>query len=29
MEPRVEVAPGEILQGEYFPTVWDHGPKPQ
>jgi ectoine hydroxylase-related dioxygenase (phytanoyl-CoA dioxygenase family) len=26
MEHRVEVAPGEILQGDYFPTVWDHGP---
>jgi phytanoyl-CoA hydroxylase len=26
MEPRVTVAPGEVLAGEYFPTVWDHGP---
>jgi phytanoyl-CoA hydroxylase len=26
MEHRVTVKPGEILQGEYFPTVWDHGP---
>ncbi len=28
MEKRVEVKPGEILQGRYFPTVWDHGPVP-
>lgn len=26
MERRVEVKPGEVLQGEYFPTVWDNGP---
>ncbi|HXG23814.1 MAG TPA: phytanoyl-CoA dioxygenase family protein [Chthonomonadales bacterium] len=26
VEHRVTVKPGEILQGEYFPTVWDHGP---
>ncbi|MDQ3815759.1 MAG: phytanoyl-CoA dioxygenase family protein [Armatimonadota bacterium] len=26
VEHRVSVAPGEILQGEFFPTVWDHGP---
>lgn len=26
MEHRVTVAPGEVLQGEFFPTVWDHGP---
>ena len=26
MEHRVEVEPGEILTGPYFPTVWDHGP---
>ncbi len=26
MEPRVTVKPGEILEGEYFPRVWDHGP---
>jgi phytanoyl-CoA hydroxylase len=26
MERRVSVAPGEILQGEYFPTVWNDGP---
>jgi phytanoyl-CoA hydroxylase len=26
MEKRVTVQPGEILEGEYFPTVWDHGP---
>jgi phytanoyl-CoA hydroxylase len=23
---RIKVKPGEILQGEFFPTVWDHGP---
>ncbi|MBI3911946.1 MAG: phytanoyl-CoA dioxygenase family protein [Armatimonadetes bacterium] len=26
VEHHVEVAPGEILQGRHFPTVWDHGP---
>jgi ectoine hydroxylase-related dioxygenase (phytanoyl-CoA dioxygenase family) len=26
MEHRVEVPPGEVLKGEHFPTVWDHGP---
>lgn len=26
MERRVTVPPGEELTGEYFPTVWDHGP---
>ncbi len=26
MEPRVTVKPGEVLQGEFFPTVWDNGP---
>lgn len=26
MERRVTVQPGEILQGEYFPLVWDNGP---
>jgi ectoine hydroxylase-related dioxygenase (phytanoyl-CoA dioxygenase family) len=26
MEHRVTVQPGEPLAGEYFPTVWDHGP---
>jgi ectoine hydroxylase-related dioxygenase (phytanoyl-CoA dioxygenase family) len=26
MERRVEVRPGEILRGKFFPTVWDHGP---
>ncbi len=26
VEHRVTVQPGEILQGEYFPTVWDRGP---
>ena len=25
MEHRVSVAPGEILQGEFFPTVWNGG----
>ncbi len=28
MEHRVRVRPGEILQGDFFPTVWDHGPVP-
>jgi len=28
VEHRVTVKPGEILQGDYFPTVWDHGPVP-
>ncbi len=22
----VDVEPGELLTGHYFPTVWDHGP---
>jgi len=26
VEHRVTVRPGDILQGEFFPTVWDHGP---
>ncbi len=26
MQHRVTVEPGEILQGEHFPTVWDNGP---
>ena len=26
MEHRVEVKPGEVLAGEFFPTVWDRGP---
>lgn len=26
MEHRVEVQPGEVLTGRYFPTVWDGGP---
>ncbi len=26
VEHRVTVKPGETLQGEYFPTVWDKGP---
>jgi phytanoyl-CoA hydroxylase len=26
VEHRVTVAPGEELQGEFFPTVWDQGP---
>lgn len=26
MHHHVTVAPGEILAGEHFPTVWDHGP---
>lgn len=25
MERKVAVAPGEVLTGEHFPTVWDHG----
>jgi phytanoyl-CoA hydroxylase len=25
VEHHVEVQPGEILQGRYFPTVWEHG----
>lgn len=25
VEHRVTVAPGEILTGDYFPTVWEHG----
>jgi ectoine hydroxylase-related dioxygenase (phytanoyl-CoA dioxygenase family) len=25
MEHRVEVEPGQVLEGRYFPTVWDHG----
>jgi hypothetical protein len=25
VEHRVEVKPGEILQGQYFPTVWENG----
>ncbi len=30
MEKRVEVNPGEVLEGRYFPTVWNHGPmKPE
>lgn len=28
LERRVTVKPGEVLVGEYFPTVWDHGPVP-
>jgi ectoine hydroxylase-related dioxygenase (phytanoyl-CoA dioxygenase family) len=28
MSHRVEVKEGEILQGKYFPTVWDKGPLP-
>ncbi len=28
MEHRVDVRPGEILQGEHFPTVWNSGPVP-
>lgn len=28
VERRVTVAPGEVLEGDYFPTVWDHGPIP-
>jgi hypothetical protein len=26
MERRVTVKPGEILQGRFFPTVWNDGP---
>ena len=26
MERRVSVQPGEVLEGEYFPTVYDNGP---
>lgn len=26
IEHRITVQPGEILEGEYFPIVWDHGP---
>mgnify|MGYP001208667697 CR=1 FL=1 len=26
MERRVEVQPGSLLKGRYFPTVWDDGP---
>ena len=26
VEHRISVAPGEVLQGEFFPTVWDRGP---
>jgi phytanoyl-CoA hydroxylase len=26
VERRITVAPGEILTGEYFPTVWNRGP---
>ena len=26
MERRVDVEPGALLTGHYFPTVWDHGP---
>jgi len=25
-EEHIHVAPGEILQGDHFPTVWDKGP---
>jgi phytanoyl-CoA hydroxylase len=28
MERRVTVQPGEVLQGEHFPTVWNNGPVP-
>lgn len=28
MEARITVAPGEVLTGDYFPTVWDGGPVP-
>src|SRR2546421_2763621 len=28
MEHRVDVKPGEVLVGEFFPTVWDCGPVP-
>lgn len=26
MKRRVEVQPGDVLRGRYFPTVWDNGP---
>lgn len=26
VEHRVTVKPGDVLEGEFFPTVWDHGP---
>lgn len=26
MERRIAVAPGEVLKGEHFPTVWENGP---
>lgn len=26
MSRRIAVEPGAVLEGEYFPTVWDHGP---
>jgi phytanoyl-CoA hydroxylase len=25
VQHRIKVSPGETLQGEFFPTVWDHG----
>jgi hypothetical protein len=25
-EEHIKVAPGEILEGDFFPTVWDNGP---
>lgn len=28
VEKRVTVKPGEVLQGDHFPTVWDNGPVP-
>lgn len=28
VQHRVKVKPGETLQGEFFPTVWDGGPTP-
>jgi ectoine hydroxylase-related dioxygenase (phytanoyl-CoA dioxygenase family) len=28
MEHRVTVAPGEVLEGEFFPLVWNNGPVP-
>jgi hypothetical protein len=27
MERRIEVQPGEVLRGAFFPTVWDNGPQ--
>ena len=27
MERRIEVQPGEVLRGAFFPTVWDSGPQ--